>query len=124
MGEGNPEFPGERLSRGDNHAAAARQRSDRGPQRRAAGPGPLTAKQHTALRTFAEQAVIAIANARLFNELRESLEQQTASAEVLRAISGSIGDTAPVFDKIIESCERLFAGRIVGLNLVGTDGLI
>ncbi|HEY5636075.1 MAG TPA: ATP-binding protein [Burkholderiales bacterium] len=57
-------------------------------------------------------------------ELQESLDQQQASAEVLGVISSSISDTAPVFDKIIESCERLFSGRIVGLNLVGEDGLI
>ena len=54
----------------------------------------------------------------------EALEQQTATAEVLRAISNSIADTAPVFDKILVSCERLFSGRIVGLNLVGADGMI
>jgi signal transduction histidine kinase len=42
----------------------------------------------------------------------------------LRVISSSIADTGPVFDKILESCERLFAGRIVGLNLVGEDGML
>ncbi|MGH8739394.1 MAG: GAF domain-containing protein [Burkholderiales bacterium] len=81
-------------------------------------------KQIALLKTFADQAVIAIENVRLFNETKESLEQQKASAEVLGAISSSIADTAPVFDKILESCERLFAGRIVGLNLVGEDGLL
>jgi PAS domain S-box-containing protein len=88
--------------------------------RRAAGP--VTVRQIALLQTFANQAVIAIENARLFNETREALEQQKASGEVLSAISSSIADTAPVFDKILESCQRLFAGRIVGLNLVGDDG--
>ena len=87
-------------------------------------PGPLSDKQLAVLKTFADQAVIAIENVRLFNEIRESLEQQKASAEVLGVISSSIADTAPVFDKILDSCERLFSGRIVGLNLVGPDGLI
>jgi GAF domain-containing protein len=74
--------------------------------------------------TFADQAAIAIENVRLFNETKEALEHQKASGEVLAAISGSIADAQPVFDKIVKSCERLFAGRIVGLNLVGEDGLI
>ncbi len=86
--------------------------------------GPLSDRQIALLKTFADQAVIAIENVRLFNETRESLDQQKASAEVLGAISSSIADTAPVFDKILESCERLFAGRIVGLNLVQEDGLL
>ena len=86
--------------------------------------GPLGNKKIAVLKTFADQAVIAIENVRLFNETHEALEQQKASAEVLGAISSSIADTAPVFDKILESCERLFAGRIVGLNLVQEDGLL
>ncbi len=76
------------------------------------------------LQTFGDQAAIAIENVRLFNETKEALDQQRASGEVLAAISSSIADTSPVFDKILESCERLFAGKIAGINLVGEDGLL
>ena len=57
-------------------------------------------------------------------ELTEALEQQKASAEVLGVISSSISDTKPVFDKILRSCQRLFDGHIVGVGLVGEDGMI
>ncbi len=87
-------------------------------------PGPLTDKQYAILKTFADQAVIAIENVRLFNETKEALEQQRASGEVLSAISESIADTEPVFEKILESCERLFAVRQVGINRVGEDGKV
>ncbi len=86
--------------------------------------GPFSEKEIALLKTFADQAVIAIQNSRLFNETKEALDQQRASGEVLATISNSIADTAPVFDKILESCERLFAGRTIGINLVGEDGLI
>ena len=86
--------------------------------------GPFSDKDIALLKTFADQAVIAIQNARLVNETREALDQQRASGEVLAAISSSIADTKPVFDKILESCARLFAGRTIGINLVGEDGQI
>jgi PAS domain S-box-containing protein len=57
-------------------------------------------------------------------EQTATAEQQKAANEVLHVISSSIADTGPVFDKILESCQRLFAGRIVGLNLVREDGML
>jgi PAS domain S-box-containing protein len=84
--------------------------------------GEFSAHRVNLLKTFADQAVIAIENVRLFNETKEALEQQRASAEVLGAISGSMADTQPVFGRIVESCERLFAGQLVGINVLGADG--
>jgi signal transduction histidine kinase len=87
-------------------------------------PGPFAPEVVDLLKTFATQSAVAIQNARLFNETKEALEQQKAAADVLGAISASIADTAPVFDKILESCQRLFAGRNVGITLVGDDGKV
>jgi signal transduction histidine kinase len=85
---------------------------------------PFAPNQITLLETFADQAAIAIENVRLFNETREALEQQKASGEVLSAISSSIADTGPVFERILASCERLFEGRLGVINLIREDGRV
>ncbi|MCB1748544.1 MAG: GAF domain-containing protein [Gammaproteobacteria bacterium] len=87
-------------------------------------PRPFSAEEQELFTTFADQAVIAIENARLFRETQEALEQQTASADVLRVISSSVEDTRPVFKKIIDSCEHLFGADQIGIYVVGDDGLI
>src|SRR5262249_33451915 len=82
---------------------------------------PFTEHQIALVRTFADKAVIAIENARLLNELRESLQQQTATAEILTVISNSLDNTQPVFDAIVRSGLKLFAEATVMVTLADGD---
>src|SRR5258706_10828515 len=68
---------------------------------------PFGERELDLVQTFADQAAIAIQNVRLFNETKESLEQQTAVGEVLKAISRSVFDVDPILRTVIETAARL-----------------
>ncbi len=87
-------------------------------------PAPFAPDQIALVQTFARQAAIAIDNVRLFNETKEALDQQRAAGEVLTAISSSIADATPVFEVILQSCQRLFAGHTVGVMLVRDETML
>ena len=84
---------------------------------------PFTPAQIKLLETFADQAVIAIENVRLFKELKESLEQQTATSEILGVIASSPTDIQPVLDAIAENAARVCGSDDATIRLLDGEGM-
>jgi GAF domain-containing protein len=86
-------------------------------------PGRTPAPLMELLRTFADQAVIAIENVRLFNETKEALERQTATSDVLRVIAGSTTDAQPVFDVVAQRACKLCKADAAVVSTVGEESI-
>ncbi len=89
----------------------------------AASPARSTTTQVALLQTFADQAVIAIENVRLFNETKEALERQTASNDILKVMAASPADVQPVFDAIVADAQRLTGATTCHVHRVDGEWL-